>query len=189
MNTSRFFVCIAISFFIFSIAPAQSFTGYDIHVHLKDYHSGKLYMGNYYGQQTYLIDSAEMNNQGEATFKGKDTLEGGIYFVLLPLKQRYFEFLIDRDQYFSITADTAEGFQNISFTNSPDNVLFTGYNHFLRKEQEKIAEAKKAGDDSTVANQLQEKAGKEIREFRIRFQKDHPQALLSMIFHAMEDPV
>lgn len=186
---NRAFAVFVLSCFISAFAFGQSSTGHDIRVHLKDYHSGKLYLGNYYGQQTYLTDSAEINNQGEASFKGKDTLEGGIYFVLLPKKERYFELLIDHNQHFSVIADTTDGFKNISFTNSPDNILFTGYNHFLRKEQEKITEAKKAGDDSVAIRQLQEKTGKEIQDYRTRFQKEHPGALLSVIFRAMQDPV
>lgn len=186
---SRAFVVIIFSCFISFFAFGQSSSGYDIRVHLNDYHNGKLYLGNYYGQQTYLIDSAEMNNYGEVTFEGKDTLEGGIYFILLPEKERYFELLIDRNQHFGIIADTAEGFKNISFTNSPDNVLFTGYNHFLRKEQEKIIQARKVGDDSVVIRQLQEKNGKEIEKYRNDFQKEHPEDLLSVIFRAMQDPI
>jgi peroxiredoxin len=185
---SRFFIFIVLCFFTFSFASGQSPAGHDVRVHLKDYHGGKLYLGNYYGQQTYLIDSAEMDDRGTAIFKGKDTLEGGIYFILLPEKQRYFELLIDKDQHFSVTADTTGGFKNIVFTNSPGNVLFSEYNHFLRKEQEKTAEAEKRGDDSAVINQLQQNAGKEIQEYRIKFLQEHPEALLSMIFRAMQDP-
>lgn len=186
---NRVFVVILFSCFVSSFAFGQSSTGYNIRVHLKDYHAGRLYLGNYYGQQTYLIDSAEMNYEGEAAFKGKDTLEGGIYFVLLPKKERYFELLIDKHQHFSIMADTADGFKNISFTGSPDNELFTGYNYFLRKEQEKIIQARKAGDDSVVIRQLEGKNGKEIEKYRSNFQEAHPEALLSLIFRAMQDPV
>jgi hypothetical protein len=38
----------------FSFAFGQ--TGHAITVHLKGYHQGMLYLGNFYGKQTYVVD-------------------------------------------------------------------------------------------------------------------------------------
>jgi peroxiredoxin len=173
----------------FTLAYGQSGAGHAIGVQLKNYHNGKLYLGNFFGKQTYVVDSASMDARGTAVFKGTDTLPGGIYFVLLPAKKRYFEMLIDKGQRFSVTADTANDFRNLTFSGSPDNTLFNGYNAFLRKEQQQVREAKKAGKDSVAIKALQEKVSKDIADYRIRFRKDHPGGMLAMIFKAMEDPI
>lgn len=179
-----FIFCLTVSF-----AFGQSPDGHTIQVHLKDYHSGQIYLGNYFGQQTYIVDSADLNEKGMASFQGKDTLEGGIYFILLPRKEKYFELLVDKNQHFSVYADTAGGFKNITFSGSPVNVLFSEYNQFLRKKQDETEQAKKEGKDSAFIRQQQEKAGKEIQDYRLHFLKEHPDNLLSMIFRAMQDPV
>lgn len=175
---------------LFSSFPfAFGQTGHAITVHLKGYHQGMLYLGNFYGKQTYVVDSVKMNTQGTAVFKGKDTLPGGIYFVLLPKKRRYFEMLVDKQQHFSINADTTDGFRNIVFSGSSDNDQFKTYNAFLRKEQQKAQQAKKAHADSAAFAKIQEQIKDEIAAYRDSFRLRHPSGLLSMIFKAMDDPV
>ncbi len=162
--------------------------GHSIQIHLKHLHQGKLYLGNYYGQNTYLIDSVSISPSGIAVFKGKDTLPGGIYFILYPRKQRYFELLIDQDQHFKINADTTAHFKNLSFENSEDNVLFRDYNAFLNQQQEQIAAARRAGKDSVTIAAIQRQVGKNIQNYREKIIKQHPHRLLAALFRVMQDP-
>jgi len=155
---------IAISVLLLSLlfplcSYGQSAGGHAIQVQLTNYHGGWLYLGNYFGKQTYVIDSAAMDAKGTAVFKGGDTLPGGIYFILLPDKRRYFELLIDKQQHFSIAADTADNFRHIVFSHDADNELFGKYNAFLRKEQQK-AEAAREGKDFVALRNEKEKKGK-----------------------------
>jgi hypothetical protein len=168
---------------------AQPASGPGIAVTLKGYHEGQLYLGNYYGSQTYIIDSARISPAGTAIFEGTDTLPGGIYFVLLPQKRKYFEVLIDSSRQFSLVADTSDGFRNIRISGSPENALFRQYNSFLRKEREKLDAAARQGADSSRLRVLQAAVGKEIQAYRDGFCQDHPRGLLSAIFRAMKDPV
>lgn len=162
--------------------------GYAISVRVKGVDTGRLYLGNYYGHQTYVIDSAEIGAGGLALFRGDTTLEGGIYFILLPRKERYFEILLDTAQHFSVEADSAGGFRQVSFRGSPDNDLFAGYNHFLRTEQEKMTAARAGGADSAQLATLDRQITGEVTRYRADFLSRHPGTLLAMIFRAMEDP-
>ncbi len=105
--------------------------GYQISVTLRNMQSGTLYLGHYMGKTTYVMDSAQINAQGTAILKGTETLPGGIYLIVMPGKQRYFEILLDKKQQFSIQADTADLTANTVFTGSPDNALFSDYNKFI----------------------------------------------------------
>lgn len=168
--------------------PAFSQSGHKITVRLKNYNNGQIYLGNYFGKQTYLIDSAQLNHEGTAVFQGKDTLPGGIYFILLPEKHRYFEMLVDKQQHFGVNADTTDHFKDITFTNSTDNILFSRYNKFLRQQQGKIDSAKQVHADSAVIQHLQQSIGKNIQAYREKYIQQHPKSMLAMIFLAMEDP-
>lgn len=172
-----------------SLVYGQTPQGHSIKVSLKDYHSGKLYLGNYFGKQTFIVDSADMNAKGTAVFQGKDTLPGGIYFILLPQKKKYFELLVDRQQHFSIKADTADRFRHNVFTGSEDNELFSAYNAFLSDQQQRVDSARRAGADSVALQQIQHTIGKDIHIYRQDFLQKHPHALLALIFRAMQDPV
>ncbi len=163
--------------------------GYVIKVHLEHFNNGKLYLGNYYGKNTFITDSVKISDEGIATFKGKESLSGGIYFILYPEKKKYFELLIDDQQHFSIDADTTDRFSRVSFHHSPLNVLFQQYNEFLSDQQNKIKEARVAGEDSSAIAALQADIQKNIHRYREGFIKEHPQNLLAMLFKAMRDPV
>lgn len=175
-------------FLLSSAAYGQSVTGHNIRVALKGFQKGQLYLGNYFGKQTYLVDSADINQQGIAVFEGKDTLPGGIYFILLPEKKKYFEMLVDHQQHFQVDADTTDNFAHNSFRGSADNALFTAYNAFLRQEQRQIDSAARTGTDSVALQQLQRETGKRVQQYREKFLQQNPGTLLGLIFRAMEDP-
>jgi peroxiredoxin len=169
--------------------------GYQITVQLKNYTGGKLFLAHYMGKGTYLADSAELNNTGIAVMKGKEALPGGIYMIVLPGKQRYFELLLDKQQVFSVKADSSDLMGKLEYKNSPDNDLFLSYNRFLaqqeplgRKIQEQLAASKTAAD-SAKARPLQLEISKKIQDFRDDFIKQHPKNILTSMFLAMKEPV
>lgn len=163
--------------------------GYHITLHVNGYRDTDVYLGNYFGKQTYLADTARLNGNGTTVFQGKEKLPGGIYFVLLPDKQKYFEILIDRQQDFEISADTSDLMHKISFHHSEDNELFYRYNRFLAGRQQEINAAKEKGEDSVKIKSLEKETGEQVQQYRKDYVRDHPQTMLAMIFRLMEEPV
>lgn len=185
----KFSIIILSFLFVFSsFMNGHAQQGHSISVTLKNYHNGKLYLGNYFGKQTFIIDSADINSGGTAVFQGKDTLPGGIYFILLPQKKKYFEMLVDHQQHFSIKADTADAFRHNKFSGSKDNDLFSAYNLFLNDQQQRMDSARRAGADSVTLQQIQVEIGKDVHIYRKTFLAQHPHTLLALIFRAMQDP-
>lgn len=168
--------------------------GYQITVKLKNYTSGKFFLAHYMGRTTYLADSADVSAMGDAVLKGKEKLLPGIYLLVLPGKQQYIETLIDRQQVFSVSIDTADLVNKTVYKGSPDNDLFLGYNKFLfqqeslsRSIQTQLQTAKNAADSAKVLP-LQKELGKKIEHFRNDFIAQHPGTILSTIFLAMKEP-
>src|ERR1044072_1657249 len=110
------------------LAKAQQ--GYNIPITLKPYKNTYVYLGYYYGRMKALADSALLDTNGKGVFKGKDPLPGGIYFIVSPRKEILFEILLDKQQQFSIAADSATLPNNVVFTGSQDNSLFHLYTRF-----------------------------------------------------------
>ena len=81
--------------------------GYDIHLTLKPFTNAKVYLGYHYGKVKAVADSVILDGNSAGVFKGKDKLAGGIYFIVSPKKEILFELLIDQQQQFSISADSA----------------------------------------------------------------------------------
>jgi peroxiredoxin len=170
--------------------------GYQITIQLKQYKGGQVYLAHYMGNNKYMSDSALLNEQGIGVIKGAQALPGGIYMILLPGKQRYFELLLDnKQQQFSIIADSSDLITKTVFKNSPENELFLGYNKFLTNEigpinnqlQVKQATAHTAADSAAVRT-LETTLRKKLQDYRNDVIAKHPQSLLSSMFKALKEP-
>ena len=146
--------------------------GYEIRVTLKPYRDVYIYLGHYFGKQYPIIDSAKLDANNTAVFKGDKKLPGGIYLIGFPNRSGFFEVLVDKQQHFSIIADTASIKNGVKFINSPDNVLFNSYQQYMSVKGKEIAVARqqysnaKNASDSAHWNDELNKTDKIIREYR-----------------------
>ena len=188
MKRIAFFAIFFISTFSFAQQP-----GYEIKVAFKPFKNQYIYLGHYEGKQLPIIDSILVNDKSEGTFKGSEGLGGGVYLIGYPNKQGFFEFLIGKDQHFSIKADTTN-LQNISFANSPDNSLFIDYQKFMAVNGKKVDSAQrllplaKNKKDSIVLTDFIIKTNKAIREYRLGIMKEHPDATLTFLLKLLQEP-
>lgn len=168
--------------------------GYEISITLKPFKNQYIYLGHYFGKSYPIIDSVKLNENSEAVFKGDKKLNGGIYLVGYPNKSGFFEILVDKEQQFTIKADTAELNKGIKFEHSIDNTLFTNYQlqmNALGKKvnalQQQLKTATNRSDSTRITNELI-KADKDITTFRENLIKQNPGSLLSSLLTAMREP-
>ncbi|MEK7225400.1 MAG: hypothetical protein AAB221_06930, partial [Bacteroidota bacterium] len=180
-------------FICYSAAIAQ--TGYEIKVTFKPYKKQYIYLGHYFGKSYPIIDSAMLNDKSEAVFKGNKKLQGGIYLIGYPGKSGFFEILVDKQQRFSVLADTATIKTGAKFLNSPDNVLFSSYQQHMVVKGKEIAATqdllKKAANknDSTALTNKLIKLDKEVTGYRESIIKKDPKNILSTLLTAMREPI
>ena len=176
------------------ILNARSQDGYSIHLHLKPYTSGKVYLGYYYGKMKALADSAMLNPNSDGVFSGKEKLPGGVYFIVSPNRAILFELLIDSIQHFSISADTTSLPASVVFTGCPDNTIFQEYTRFTAaKGQEIIATQKELAtrrsktDSAAIREKLKTLNG-ELQQYRNKLSAKYPTSLLATLFHLLKEP-
>jgi hypothetical protein len=176
---------------VFSLnALAQE--GYEIRVTLKPFKNQYVYLGHYYGKQLPIIDSVKLNDKSEGIIKGSKKLGGGIYLIGYPDRAHNFEILIDKNQKFSIIANSEDPI-NISFQNSPENVEFKAYQLFMSSNGRTADSLNKlrmaaSGEDSVkLAVQLEE-INKKIRKYRTDIMARSPDGLLATLLRAMKEP-
>lgn len=185
-----------LAFILFCISHSLSAqSGYSISITLKPYKNSYLYLGYYYGNKKALADSALLDAGSKGVFKGKQPLNGGIYFIVSPKKEILFEVLIDKEQHFSISADTANIPEAVVFTNSKDNNLFQHYTTFATKTGQAAAKAnlelsamKNAKDSALVTTRLKQ-LGDRLQSYRDSVNKLYPASILSAMFRAMREPI
>jgi len=110
---------------------------YEIPLKINNLKDSMIYFGHHFGNGYFVNDSVKLDKNGQAIFKGNSKLKGGIYFILLP-KNRYFDFLIDNDQHFSITCDTTDFLNTVKFKNTYQNEKFYAYQKYLSQKYTEI---------------------------------------------------
>ena len=179
---------------LFFNASTFALPAYNIKVTVKPFHGGWLYLGYHFGKKQYILDSARLNTQSQAVFQGKEKLMGGVYLVIYPRKNGWFEILVDKQQDFSVITDSADVLNKTQYINSPDNVSFNQYQRFAQAHgaaatewQKKLATAKSAADSIEIRNQIAA-IGKEMQTYRENYQKNNPKSLLAALFRLLKEP-
>ena len=125
---------------IFLFAQTNEF---ELKVTFKPYKHQFIYLGYHYGKQKPIIDSVLLDANSTGVFKRAKKMEKGVYLVGFPNKAGYFEILIDKEQKFSVIADSATLLPSLKFVGSPDNTLFLQYQNYASLKGREIEDAKK----------------------------------------------
>ncbi len=168
--------------------------GYEISVTFKPFKNQYIYLGHYFGKQYPIIDSALLNENGQTVFKGSKNLPGGIYLIGYPNKAGFFEILIDKEQRFSVIADTATIRSGVQFINSPGNELFVNYQQQMgiygseiSAKRRQLAEAKTTADSAALYDRIDE-LDSLIKQYREDLIKKNPGNMLSEFLVTMREP-
>ena len=176
-------------------AVAFSQSGYEIRVTFRPFKNEFIYLGHYFGKQYPIIDSVRINGNSVGIFKGNKKLHGGIYLIGYPNKAGFFEILIDKEQHFSVMADTATLAKGgVRFLNSTDNDLFSQYQNTMSAKGKEISSGKQqyqaaaSAKDSAHWNDEIIKLDKAVRDYREALIKNHPGNILTTLLIAMREP-
>ncbi len=177
---------------IVHLAKAQ--TGYNIDITLKPYKNSYIYLGYHYGKMKALADSVLLDENSKGAFKGNQPLAGGIYFVVSPRKEILFELLIDKQQQFTITADSVGLPNSVVFTGSPDNTAFQHYTRFanttglaLNNANQEYKTAKNNKDSAAITARIKNLSDK-MQQHRDSLTQKQPNAILTALLLAMKEP-
>src|SRR5688572_6126775 len=156
-----------------SIAPAVPAyaQGYEIKITFKPYKNEYIYLGHYFGKTYPVIDSAKLDNNSVAVFRGSKKLQPGTYLIGYPHRQGFFELLIDKEQHIAVIADTSTIRNGVQFINSPENDQLKSYQQYVSAKGREIDELQgklptAKGKDSVEIITKIKKLDKEIIDFR-----------------------
>ncbi len=139
------------------LLPAQD--GYKLDFHIKELKDTTIFLGHYFGESTFIKDTARTDKDGRFTFSKPARLDRGIYF-LVKKKTKLFEpgFIVGDDQHFTMETSTADYFHSMKITGDEDNQLFFA-NMIFNAEQHKEADpVLKILKDSTLTEDQKKEA-------------------------------
>lgn len=168
----NYWLLIFVFFSLIGGALAQE--GYNIEVKLDNYANDTLLIGYHYGDKQYIKDTTVLNSDGTFLFKGEESLDPGVYIVVMRPDNNYFQLLIDEgDQHFSVKTDATSASEKMVVQGSKENELFYGYMHFLGAQRPKadgLREKLKAA--SGAEKEQVQKELKAINESVVNHQKE-----------------
>lgn len=165
---------------------------YEITVKLEGYDNDSIQIANYLMDKQYLRDTAVLDKKtGTYTFTGDEPLAEGMYLIVLPPDNKFFQLLINKDeQKFSLTTDPAKPAETMKIKGSKDNELFYDYLAFLGK-QRPLSETYRAELEEAKTDKQKEQAQKKLEILNESVEKkqtdiikNHPQTLTAAVIKA-----
>lgn len=188
IKKSLFYALLLVSFYSFGQKD-----GYNIKVKLDNYKFDTLFLGNYYGSSQYIKDTAILNSKKLFSFSGKETLPGGVYLIITQDK-KYFEVIIDKEQYFTVESQYDDFYKDIKIKGSPDNDIyckFVNYNRIKYEEyspyQKKMESMKDNKDTVEWCKKKLDIINNQIGDYKKKFMAENPNHLMTKVFKSSKD--
>lgn len=177
-----------------------------IEVQIKGLADTTLLLGYHYGSKKLVVDTIRLDAQGRGAFVGDSLLDGGLYLVITP-SFHYFEMVLDENQRFSVTSDTADLFGNLQFKGSEANDVFLKYQrkssdiynirqpffdklrHYYEVDTTQMTNAQRSIRRDSIA--LLQADMKKMRDEMLAYENqviaDHPKSLLASILNTTKE--
>ncbi|MBI3520103.1 MAG: DUF5106 domain-containing protein, partial [Bacteroidetes bacterium] len=164
-----------LSFSLLSIMMSASAQGgHDIRINFKNCKDTVMYLAFYQFDKSYLADTCKKVVKGNVVFKGKNTLDKGVYYLVSQDKARYFDFFIsDNNQKIVMSTDTADLVKNLKCSTSKENDDFFNYIKFITAKNKEFGEmrSKTKGMSSKDSLAFIVEKGKAMNESVLAFEK------------------
>ncbi|MEZ4685986.1 MAG: DUF5106 domain-containing protein [Bacteroidia bacterium] len=184
-----------IFFILASLACSLSAQGYEIEVRIKGFEEDTAFLAYHLADKQYMQDTVAVK-AGKIVFKGEKALEPGIYLVVLPPDNNFFEVIIpEGDQQFSMQTTLDDYSNSMKVSGSVENELF--YQNLkdintlsaeIQPLQEQIGKAEEGSDEKKQLQDALQDVYKQLNDGRKGFAENHPELLYSKVIKTMQEP-
>jgi thiol-disulfide isomerase/thioredoxin len=126
------------------VASFGAYAQHDFTFKIRGLSDTTVYLANYFGGKLYYNDTALIDSKGIVNFKGDETKPGGIYAVIFPDNQTYFQVVVNEEK-IEMETTRANPEANMVIKVSKENSAFYEYLSFVTGVQTrmKLFEAQK----------------------------------------------
>jgi thiol-disulfide isomerase/thioredoxin len=117
-----------------------------IDIEISGLENNEVTLASEYGIKELVIDTIRLDSLGKGFYESKSRLTGGIYLILLP-NNKYFEFLINEEQFFTLSTDTLDVIGHLKIEGAEEPDLFRLYQQLTGKYNDSL---KKNKDESAI---------------------------------------
>ncbi|MCF6341389.1 MAG: DUF5106 domain-containing protein [Bacteroidales bacterium] len=188
----RHFVFVALALLLFSFSQAKD--SLYLKIRIKGFADSRLLLTSYHGDKVKLIDTAFVTKAGFFIFKREENLPGGIYMAVSPEKKKLFEFILDKNQHFTLTTDTANYTLNMKIKGSDENRIFYDYMRFNEKQfqenkllKEKLDSLPKNNEAYILLTNQLDSINQLLVEYKLKVIRENPDLFVAKLFSAMRE--
>ncbi len=182
-------ICYSLS----GICYTFSQSGYRIKVNINGFNENEMYLAYYYGDKQYIRDTVLRNDNGSFLFQGEEELPGGVYLVVLPPDNKYFEILIDKDEQQYTVNTNIEDFIYLTLFQgqSEDNRLLYKYLKYLADKRKTVSALNERMEQTTTdtikkafVQQQIDSVNTEVKGYQQLLSEGNPETLTAALVKA-----
>ncbi len=182
------FAIFIVSILLGSAAFSQG--GYKINFKVKGWKDTTVYLGYYYGTITAIRDTARVKSDGSFFFDNKNTLRQGVYFLVIN-RTRIFDFVIGKNQFFTMETDKDDYIGHMKVTGDEDNKLFFDHLVFNSDRYKEVDPFLKTLKDSTLTEDQKKsardgyaKVNEKVIDYQKKLIEKHPETMTARLINA-----
>ena len=149
---------------------------------------------SYYGDKIKIIDTAYAIKPGVFVFKGEDKLPGGIYMAVSLDKKKMFEFIVSKNQKFTLHTDKSNFTLNMKVKGSEENSLFYSYliyneNQYQKNKElsSKIDSLSKNGEETSFFKTQLDSLNEQSINYKLDLINNNKGMYVSALLNSMRD--
>lgn len=164
--------------------------GINISVQVDGYSNSEAYLAYYYADKMYVRDTVQKNDQGVMVFQTDEVIPGGIYLVVFPPDNNYFQILLQEgNESFSMRTTYPELIPNMSVEGNEDNALFYEYLRFIGQQTPKAQALKKqyaeaSEEEKPGIERAQDEIDGLVKAYQTDLIEQHPNTFAAAVIKA-----
>ncbi len=175
--------------FILPAIAGFSQEGYQIEFRVKELKDTTVFLGYYFGESTFLRDTAKADKSGHFVFSGPKRLDRGMYFLVLG-RAKAFEpgFIVGQDQQFSMEASAPDYIRTMKVTGDEDNrlffenMIFNGERHLEAQPYlTQLKDSTKREEDKKDAREAYLRIDKKVQDHQLEIIRKYPTLLTAKL--------
>lgn len=175
-------------------SPAGVQAGAKINFDIKGLPDGYCRIIGMIGNQNYLLDSVKATG-GKAEFFRATPMDGGLYYFVFPDQKTFIQFLVDKEQQFTMATSKDRIAGDMKVTGSTDNKLFyeslrfeEEFKHRYDSVEKAIAKIPDTSPSKPYLNILKEKLLESRKDNVQKYVRDHPNSFFTFFKAAGQNP-
>jgi thiol-disulfide isomerase/thioredoxin len=165
----------------------------DVTIH--GFEGKQVYLGYRRADKIYSRDTLDLSDNGRFVFQSDTLIPPGIYLILMPPDNKYFEFVVTHaEQVFSVETTAPDFYQQLRFEGSKDNNLLREYQRYMSdqvsfsKDLQQQQQQEEDADRKIVLEERIDSIAKVVRLWQETFVRDHPGTYTAKLVSAFMEP-